>query len=207
VSEEPDIESQTGGAKNTKKTKKSVVKKGKGRKQRGGAMTEDQQTALYKAYQESQSSNKFSQNATVYDSFIGTLLTNLGVELTDQNKQEAKLVIDLKKAQSLPNNRTNKSTMINSARKAYNTFLNPLLSGVVGTNASSGVGSNMMTPQLGVVGTNASSGVGSNMMTSQIEGVGTNSIFNGGKSKSSSKKPKSSTKRPKPRKPKDVNKL
>ena len=122
VSEDNDMASQTGGA---KKTKKSVAKKGKGKgkgkgsKQRGGAMTEDQQTALYQAYQASQSPNKNSQNATTYDSFIGTLLTNLGFELTDQNKQEAKLVIDLKKAENLQTNNINKKkNMINSARKS-----------------------------------------------------------------------------------------
>ena len=90
-------------------------------------MTEDQQNALYQAYQASQSPNKNSKNTTAYDSFIGTLLTNLGVELNDQNKQEAKLVIDLKKAENLPINRTNRSTMINSAKIAYNAFLKPQL--------------------------------------------------------------------------------
>lgn len=61
------MDQQTGGAKKKTKpktSKKKVAKKVKGRKHRGGAMTEDQQNALYQAYLDSQSPNKIVKMRT-----------------------------------------------------------------------------------------------------------------------------------------------
>jgi len=104
------MDQQTGGAKKKTKSKKKVVKKVNGRKHRGGAMSEEQQNALYQAYVSSPSpnKNKNSQNANAYDTFITGLLTQLGVEVNDTNKQEAKLVIDYKKKSALPNGNQSK---------------------------------------------------------------------------------------------------
>jgi len=107
----------TGGAKkrSSKKPKtKSVAKKGKGRKQKGGAMTEDQKTALYEAYLNSQSPNKNSQNENTYNSFISNLLQSLGVEANPTNVEEAKLVIDYKKKPNENQSKANAKNRLNA---------------------------------------------------------------------------------------------
>jgi hypothetical protein len=178
--------------------------KGKGRKHRGGAMTEEQQEALYKAYLSSTNGNKNSQNANKYDSFIVTLLTNLGVESTYQNQEEAKLVIDLKKAENLPITRANKKTMINSARTAYTAFLNPSsvsngtasLNGTIfkssGQNSSIGASANM-------IGAPASANMTGSPAPAASDSSGNGFFGLGGKKKAPKKKaaPKKAKKAPK----------
>ena len=112
--EEQDMTVQTGGAK--KKSKSKSKTKGKGRKHKGGAMTEDQQTALYEAYKYSQSSNKTSQNATTYNTFITGLLQQLSVEVNPTNVEEAKLILDVKRIQDNLNTFSTTGANNNSTR-------------------------------------------------------------------------------------------
>jgi len=198
--------SQNGGAKKAK-----PKRKGKVRKQRGGDMTPEQETALYNAYTESQSTNKNSQNETRYDAFIAGLLTQLSVEVNPTNIEEAKLVIDLKKAESLPTNKVNKSTMINNAQRALTAFRNPSLvpsepNGFSnGRNASLTENNSLAVPAPST-GQNAS--LTRNAQPAANAQQAATGLFGGKKSKSkpksksSSKKSKSSSKKPKAKKPK-----
>ena len=136
--EEQEMTSQTGGAKSksksrsrsssrSKKVKQTVKKVRKVRNHKGGAMSEEQQNALYEAYSNSNSQNKNSQNATTYDSFIANLLTQLGVEVSNTNVQEAKFVIDYKKK---PNGNQSKANAKNRLNAFYeglsaSTLFNP----------------------------------------------------------------------------------
>jgi hypothetical protein len=161
VAQYDDAMSQNGGAKKKaakkKAAKKKAAKKVKGRKHRGGAMTEDQQNELYQAYVSSPSpnKNKNSQNANAYNTFITGLLTQLGVEVNDTNKQEAKLVIDYKKKSALPNGNQSKANAKSRLNAFYTSQSSPLAqatNSLFGNNTvsstsaqSNGVSSNAMS--------------------------------------------------------------
>ena len=222
--EEPEM---TGGAKkrSSKKPKtKSVAKKGKGRKQKGGAMTEDQKTALYEAYLNSQSPNKNSQNENTYDSFISNLLTELDVEVNDTNKQEAKLVIDYKKKSNGNKSKVNAKNRLNafyeglSASTLFNANITqpiPIPEGnpqTVTNNRTLGIMPNN-TPRgnANAVMPSNSSVRSNNSLQFPMSPVGQpanntpSSLFGGKpkpKSKSSSKKPKAKKPKTKAKKPK-----
>ena len=173
--EEPEM---TGGAKSRR-----------GRKQRGGAMTEEQQAALYNVYLNLISENKNSNNATKYEAFIISLLQHpdVNIEVNPENIQEAKLVIDLKKAQSLLNNNATKLTMINSANRALKAFLNPQLvpagnNSLIGQNNSLNGQNNSLNgpaPLTGSIFNSPNSNTAKALQQANIEG---------GKPKSSTKK-------------------
>jgi hypothetical protein len=160
-------------------------------------MTDEQETALYDAYTKSQPENKSSLNATAYDNLITGLLQQLGFQATPENIQEAKLVIDLKKAHDLPTNRANKPTMINSAQRALTAFRNPSLvsngPALTGNASSNGVGNNSLTGTI-FNSPNSNTATGLQQANAQPQ-----QSFNGGKPKSKSKS-KSSTKKPKAKK-------
>jgi len=165
---QPDTMSQTGGAKKMKsssrsnpKVKKTVVKKTV-RKHKGGAMTEEQQTALYKAYTESQSTNKHSQNETTYNRFITDLLTQLEVEPNSTNIQEAKLVIDYKKQPNGNQSKVNAKTRLNAFYE--------------GLSASTTLFNNNSTQPIPIPGT---SGLANNSVASATSAVSNLSVSNG----------------------------
>jgi hypothetical protein len=120
--EEQEMTSQTGGAKSKSRSRSSSRSKPKVKKtvkkvrnHKGGAMSEEQQNALYEAYSKNKNSqNKNSQNATIYDSFIANLLTQLGVEVNDTNVEEAKLVIDYKKKPNGNQSKVNAKNRLNA---------------------------------------------------------------------------------------------
>ena len=182
-------------------------------------MSEEQQNALYEAYSKNKNSqNKNSQNATIYDSFIANLLTQLGVEVNDTNVEEAKLVIDYKKKPNGNQSKVNAKNRLNAfissqtsplAQNQNSLFGNSLREAntepipIPGTSGlpNNRLGSNMSNnPNNSALTSNASNA------SLQFGPMSSNAPQSGGgkpksKSKSSSKKPKAKKPKTKAKKP------